>query len=247
MLNSYRKNVFSQNGEDGVILFLLKKLKLLNKNNDLWCCEFGAWDGVNGSNTFNLVKNFKFNAVFIEADKKKYSDLLITKKNYSNIIAINKFVDFNYKSKNSLDNILKKTKISKTFEVLSIDIDSFDLAVWKSLQRYRPKIVVIEINSGIKPGKKQVHSKDRQGNSFTSTVNFAKKNGYELVCHTGNCIFVAKKYIKALNINKKYIKYPKMLFDYSWFNFKENIFKRYAKKFLPIFLIELLQKFKKLI
>ena len=59
MLNSYRKNVFSQNGEDGVILFLLKKLKLLNKNNGLWCCEFGAWDGVNGSNTFNLVKNFK--------------------------------------------------------------------------------------------------------------------------------------------------------------------------------------------
>ena len=54
MFDKYKKNFFSQNGEDGVILELLKRLKL--KKKILWCCEFGAWDGIHGSNTFNLVK-----------------------------------------------------------------------------------------------------------------------------------------------------------------------------------------------
>ncbi len=230
MLNNRKKNVFSQNGEDGVILFLLKKLNLLKNGKNRWCCEFGAWDGIKGSNTFNLVKNYHFKAVFIESDKQKFLDLLVTQKKFSNIVAINKHVDFKRKSKNSLDNILKNTNISKKFEVLSIDIDSFDLAVWKSIKKYRPKIVIIEINSGIEPGIKQLHSISKQGNSFTSTVNFAKQIGYELVCHTGNCIFIEKKYINKLSFNKKYLDNPEILFDYSWLYYKENFIKKNCKK-----------------
>ena len=74
MFQKYRKNIFSQNGEDGVISEILERLKL-NKNNS-WCCEFGAWDGIHGSNTFNLVKHSDYNAVYIEGDKKKYIDFM---------------------------------------------------------------------------------------------------------------------------------------------------------------------------
>ena len=56
MFQKYRKNFFSQNGEDGVISEILKRLNL--KSKEKWCCEFGAWDGIHGSNTFNLVKNY---------------------------------------------------------------------------------------------------------------------------------------------------------------------------------------------
>ncbi len=189
------------------------------------------------------MKNYHFKAVFIESDKQKFSDLLVTQKKFSNIVAINKHVDFKRKSKNTLDNILNNTKISKKFEVLSIDIDSFDLAVWRSLKKYRPKIVIIEINSGIKPGKKQLHSVNKQGNSFTSTVNFAKANGYELVCHTGNCIFVEKKYIRKIGINKRYLENPEILFDYSWFYYKDSLIKKIAKKLLPNSFKNSLKKF----
>ena len=88
MFQSYKKNFFSQNGEDGVILEILKRLKLKSKNK--WCCEFGAWDGIHGSNTFNLVKNYNFKAVYIERDKKKFNDLKKTEEKYPNILAINK-------------------------------------------------------------------------------------------------------------------------------------------------------------
>ena len=180
MLQKYKKNVYSQNGEDGIILEILKRLKLNLKKNR-WCCEFGAWDGIHGSNTFNLVKNLNYNAIYIEGEKNKYKDLLNTSKRFKKIIPFNKFVDYKKNSLNSLDKILKKTKITKDFDILSIDIDSFDLAVWKSLRKYRPKIVIIEINSGLLPGIKQVHGNGKIGNSFTSTMEYAQKNKYQFI------------------------------------------------------------------
>ena len=142
--NKYKKNIHSQNGEDGIIEELLKRLEI----NNGWVCEFGAWDGVYLSNTFNLVKK-NFNAVFIEGDSNKYKDLLKTVEKYTNIVPVNAFIEHN-NTKNSLDNILKTTDIPLDFDILSIDIDSYDYQVWKSLQIYKPKIIIIEINSSIK-------------------------------------------------------------------------------------------------
>lgn len=243
MFNKYKKNYYSQAGEDGVLNELRKRLNI-KKSDPKWCCEFGAWDGIHGSNTFNLVKNFNYNAVYIEGDKNKFKDLLKTKKSFSKILAFNTYVS--YKKKSSLiDTILKKTKIDKNFDILSIDIDSYDLAIWKSLKKYNPKIVIIEINSSIHPGIKQVHSANKPGNSFTSTVNFAKKNGYELVCHTGNCIFVKKKYIKKIRFKEMYIKNPELLFNRSWLGKKELFIKKILKKIIPKSFLDKLRRVKK--
>ncbi|MDA8771213.1 FkbM family methyltransferase [Candidatus Pelagibacter bacterium] len=245
MYQKYKKNIFSQNGEDGIILEILKRLKLNKK--DKWCCEFGAWDGIHGSNTFNLVKNFNFQAVYIEGDKKRYEDLITTSKKFKKIIPFNKYVSHKKKNTNSLDNILKKTKIVKNFDILSIDIDSFDLAVWKSLKRYRPKIVVIEINSEVPPGVRHEHNISKIGNSFTSTVEFATKNKYQLVCHTGNCIFIDKKYTNKLKINKKFTNNNNvnLLFDTTWFNKKDSFIKKILKYFLSRKVIDFLRNTKK--
>ena len=246
MLNKYKKNFFSQNGEDGIIIELLKRLDL-KENYKKWCCEFGAWDGIHGSNTFNLVKKYDYNAVYIEGNNNRFKDLIITKKKFPKINAFNNYVNWKKKSSYSLDKILKKTEITKNFEILSIDIDSYDLAVWKSLINYQPKIVIIEINSGIEPGIFQIHSKKKSGNSFTATVTYAKKNGYELVCHTGNCIFVKRKYLKKIKIKKYYIKNPQLLFDKSWLNKKENILKKILLSYLSHPVLEFLRKINKFI
>ena len=245
MFQKYRKNIFSQNGEDGVVLEILKRLKIKNKNK--WCCEFGAWDGIHGSNTFNLVKKFNYKAVYIEGNKSRYSDLVHTAKKYKKIIPFNHFVSHKINS-NTLDKILNKTKIKKDFEVLSIDIDSYDLAVWKSLKKYRPKIVVIEINSGIKPGIKQVHSRNKVGNSFTSTVNYATKINYQLLCHTGNCIFIDKKYLKIIKVEKAFLnnKNVNLLFDKSWLN-KKKLLTKYLKYILPVNVINIFRNIKNII
>ena len=70
-------------------------------------------------------------------------------------------------------------------------------------KKFRPKIVIIEINSGIPPGIEQTHSNLKIGNSFTSTIKHATKINYQLICHTGNCIFVDKKIFKKAENSSK--------------------------------------------
>ena len=241
MLSKFKKNIYSQNGEDGVIEELLKKLNL-EKNG--WCCEFGAWDGKIGSNTFNLVKNCNFKAVYIERDKKKFNDLKKTEEKYPNILALNKSINRNINSDDSLRKVLERTKIPIDFEVLSIDIDSYDLDVWETLEKYRPKIVVIEINSSIKPGIIQKHGKNNQGNSFSATVNVGRKKGYVLVCHTGNCIFVKEDLKDKINYDNNLLDNPNILFDESWLYQKDSFFKVILKKIIPTSIINFLKKIK---
>ena len=244
MFEKFKKNYYSQNGEDGIIQELIK---LLNINDNSWCCEFGAWDGKNSSNTFYLIEKNNFNAVYIESNKKKFEQLKKTQKKYNKILAINEHVERNNNSVKSIDNILSNTPIPKYFELLSIDIDSYDLDVWDSLKNYFPKIVIIEINSSIKPGIYSKHGSASQGNSFSSTVKIAKQKGYKLICHTGNCIFIRNDLINKLNIDEKYLNFPELLFDKSWLYKKESRLKILIKKILPNFLISYLKKIKRLL
>ncbi len=239
-LNKYKKNIYSQNGEDGIIIEILRRSRLLGKKTK-WACEFGAWDGIKGSNTFNLIKNYKFNGVYIEGDKKKFNLLTKTSKKFKSIVPINLFVSHKRKSNFTLEKILKKTKIPKNFEVLSIDIDSYDLDIWESLKHYHPQVVIIEINSGIKPGILQKNSHKKKGNSFTSTVKVGLKKGYFLVSHTGNCIFVKKSLINKLKIKKRFILNPNLLFDNQWLAKKENIIKLVLKKIIPVYIINFIR------
>ena len=54
-LNNFKKKIFSQNGEDGIVEEILNRL---SGSLDKICCEFGAWDGIHLSNIYNLVNYF---------------------------------------------------------------------------------------------------------------------------------------------------------------------------------------------
>ena len=213
MLNKFEKKVSSQNGEDGIIEELIKRLNL----NNLWCCEFGAWDGMHLSNTFHLIRTKKAKVVMIEGDSSKFPKLLWTQSKYPDqIIALNFYVDHRPNAENSLDKILSNTSIPKDFDILSIDIDSYDLDVWESLQDYRPKIVIIEINNEISPGIKQRHSSENWLNSFTSTLEVGKSKGYTLICHLFNLFFIRNDLLDKIKIEQKYIDDPTLLFNWKW-------------------------------
>mgnify|MGYP001427795431 CR=1 FL=1 len=225
-LSNYGYNIFSQNGEDGIIEEINKRLNLEENKETRWCVEFGAWDGIYLSNTFNLIKK-GWNGIYIEGDQKRFKDLQKTQKSYKSIIPINAFVSKQYSSKNSLDNILRNTDIPVEFEILSIDIDSFDLEVWESLKEYQPKIVIIEINSNYPPGILKWHSnefRNTNGNSFSATLKVAKDKGYELVVHTGNMIFIRRDLISMIRLEEKYLKYPELLFNELWYSLDKGNF-----------------------
>ncbi len=59
-LISHAKSITSQVGEDGVIAHILDRLEIAGG----WCVEFGAWDGKFNANTWDLVHNRGWKAVY---------------------------------------------------------------------------------------------------------------------------------------------------------------------------------------
>ena len=197
-LLEYKKNVFSQTGEDGII----EKIFEIIPEKDFWCVEFGAWDGIMNSNSRNLIINFGYSAVLIEAGKRKFAEL---KKNYSDnpkVITLNKFVGFS--NNDNLDRILETTPIPKNFDFLCIDIDGNDYHVWKALNNYKPKVVCIEFNPTIPNEIEYVQEANFQinrGASLLSINNLAKIKGYELISVIDfNAFYVDKKYFELFDI-----------------------------------------------
>ena len=213
MYLKYRKNYFSQNGEDGIIEKLLDQLNL---KQNLFVCEFGAWDGIYLSNTFNLVTKYNATALMIEGDDERYKDLEKTSKINKNIIPIKKFVRPN--GGNSLDKILEENNFPINFDLLSIDIDSNDLEVWQNCIKYKPKIIIIEIKSNLAPNIIQVHNNKLGliGNSFRSTLEVSRKKGYTPITHIGNLILLKNELLEKINFDKELIKNPEKLFIYDW-------------------------------
>jgi hypothetical protein len=198
-LAKYSSNVNSQNGEDGILREMLRRLNITSG----YVCEFGACDGMHLSNTFDLVQR-GYKAVLIEADEVAFVGLNALSETYPKVTPICARVDHDVQSETSLDNLLATTDIPHDFDVLSIDIDSFDYQVWDSLKNYMPKIVVIEINSSIDFSvPDHIHKPDVfQGTGFLPMMNLAKQKGYEFVVHTGNMVFIRRDLYPILQLEE---------------------------------------------
>jgi hypothetical protein len=197
-LLDFKSDTYSQTGEDGII----KKILEVIPQNDKWCVDFGAWDGLYLSNTRNLIETKGYSAILIEGDKVRFAEL---KRNFAqnkNVIAINRFVGF--EKEDNLDQILKMTPIPNDFDFLSIDIDGNDYHVWKAISDYNPKIVCIEFNPTIPTEIEFIQSADtsvKQGASLLSLVKLGKDKGYELVSVLKfNAFFVRSKYYPLFKI-----------------------------------------------
>jgi hypothetical protein len=210
-LSAYRRNIYSQNGEDGVLEEILRRLQIHTGS----FVEFGAWDGRHLSNTYHLLEQ-GWSGVYIEADGRKFQDLEKNMKPFAERIQlINAYVEPS--GAGTLDALLASTRVQRDFEVLSIDIDSYDWHVWQSLRDYSPAVVVIEINSSVPVGIYQTHRGEAvKGSSFSSTVDLGTKKGYTLVCHTGNLMFVRNNLLPRMNLPQTEVEFPESLFDYSW-------------------------------
>lgn len=219
-LKAFCDNVTSQNGEDGIITYLLDKFNISKG----WCCEFGAWDGRHFSNTCNLWSANGFSAVLIEADEGRFNTLKANTVDHDDVIAVRAVVSYDPDSKECLDNILSGTPIPYDFDVLSIDIDGNDYSVWKALEKYKPKIVIIEVNSNHMPDVEIVNVlHDIRGIYWTCTslkpmIELANSKGYELVAHIAcNAIFVERSLYPLVCLKSNKIE---DMYDYGMVRFR---------------------------
>src|SRR5882757_1991085 len=139
-LVNFAKVVTSQDGEDGVIDEVLRRLGISRG----WCVEFGAYDGKSDSNTWNLIHNVGWKAVLIEPFAAAFQELKKNCEGLPDVYCFNEAVGWEGASK--LDTIFARTPLPRDFEFMVVDIDGNDFYVWQACKEYRPKVVMIEFN-----------------------------------------------------------------------------------------------------
>lgn len=186
MLIDFKKNVFSQWGEDGIIEKIFEIIGTTTKV----AVEFGAYDGFMLSNTANLwSKDLGWKGILIEVDEQSFNIMLKNVASY-NCIPVCKKIGIT--GENSLENVLKELNIEDTIDILSIDIDGDDIYIFQSLQTIRPRVIICEYNPSI-PAHLDVYTEPqgRLGCSVAALQRVGEQKGYHLVAITDtNCFFV---------------------------------------------------------
>lgn len=196
-----KKNVHSQNGEDGIIEYVFDTLGIqIGK-----FIEFGAWDGKLHSNTYNLYEK-GWKGVYIEGDENKYSDLIKSFAHDNGMTCLNRMVG--YSETDNLDLIIDESQYKDCeFDIVSIDVDGVDYNIFERMRKYLPKVILIEVNAGHDPlYDKEIPvsiSYNNIGQSITVISREAEKKGYFPLCYTGNLFLIQNQYIELF---KPYIK-----------------------------------------
>ena len=199
--------IFSQNGEDGILDYLLYSLNITSPK----FVEIGIGDYSESNTRFifettnckgllidcneNLEKNVKKNIIFWKNDIKILQDFI----NSENIVEI-----------------LKNNDFEKDLDLFSLDIDGIDYWVLKSMSDSFSKIVVVEFNSNfgheIEVTVPNIKNFNRTkyhysnlcfGASLKAIVKLMNSKKFTFIGTNKNCInafFVSNNYLNNLNI-----------------------------------------------
>ncbi len=207
-LEDFEKKIYSQNGEDGVIIKLIETLGTDSK----YYVEFGVQGGEQ-CNTRYLREHMGWKGLMMDMDFSNPS------------IGLEKEVV----TAENINNLFAKYHVPENLDLLSIDIDYNDFHVWHAIDsKYAPRIVVIEFNGTHLPNEDKVVPYNPRkywdrcnyfGASILALYNLAKEKGYSLVYVENkgvNLFFVRSDILKNCpysfpNVNrvKKLYKKPK--------------------------------------
>lgn len=193
-LNRYEFQAFSQVGDDGIIEEIFKRIGATNQ----YFVEFGVEDGTETNSTYLLFKGWK--GLWMDGSEKNIASI---HRSCSKAIqrgdlkAIQAFI-----TAENIETLFDKASVPSEPDLLVIDIDRNDYHVWKAIQKYRPRVVIVEYNAIFRPGCEYVIDYDAaamwdgSGNTGASLESFCKlgaEKGYKLVacCFAGvNAYFV---------------------------------------------------------
>jgi hypothetical protein len=198
-LMNFEKRVFSQNGEDGILAEIFRRIG----TRDRFFVEIGVGYRFGARetecNTRNLLENDGWSGIWIDASSDFVED---ARKRFSQlpVRVLQTFVE-----RETIKPQLQTVGVKPGFDLLSIDIDGNDYWIWKALQAFRPRVVIMEYNGSITPGHdwvmpyNQAHRWDATayfGASLDAYYRLGQELGYALVgCDSNgiNAFFVRKE------------------------------------------------------
>ena len=153
-LNHYEHQVFSQNGEDGILAEIFRRIG----TRDRFFVEFGVGDGLENNTTFLLTQNWR--GAWIEGDSKSNENIQSHFRKplqSGQLKVVNSFI-----TAENIEALFGKLNIPTEFDLLSLDIDRNTYHVWKALTHYKPRVVAIEYNASFPPDINWIAEYDAQ-------------------------------------------------------------------------------------
>lgn len=195
-LNQYQNRILSQWGQDGVLQKIFDTIGTTNK----YFVEFGSSGNDSGMGNTAYLRRSGFDGLLMDGSERPYNNDVNDKK-YE--------VKIEFISTSNINQLFEKYNVPNEFDFLSIDIDGQDFHVWNHLQNYLPRVVSIEMNYHISPGKDRVMNLDDNwiwkgnemaGASVTALKKLGNKKGYSLVATCmSDAIFIRNDLINDLN------------------------------------------------
>ncbi|WP_153798738.1 hypothetical protein [Foetidibacter luteolus] len=143
-LNRYEFQVYSQNGEDGIIHEIFKRIGVTNK----FFIEFGVENGTECNTTSLLYNGWK--GLWIGGEKKYVEKI---NKSCKNIIDQKKLTIINaFITAENIESLFLEANSPAEPDLLSIDIDRNNYYVWNAVKNYLPRVLIIEYNAIFRPG-----------------------------------------------------------------------------------------------
>jgi hypothetical protein len=134
---------YSQYDEDGILDEIFRRIGVC----DRIFVEFGVGDGFENNTAYRLAAGWK--GLWIEGSttqvqyiKQAYLDTLAE----GRLTVLESFI-----TAETIEGLFSEGNVPVEFDLLSIDIDGNDYWVWSAIRHYRPRVVVVEYNSGIGP------------------------------------------------------------------------------------------------
>ena len=178
-LTLHELSVFSQNGEDGVIQEILERIGT--------GCRFFVEIGASGneSNCMFLADAMGWGGVFIDASADESGALTRKYGASDRVKVVRTFV-----TAEAIDGQLEESSVPTDFDLLSIDVDGNDYWLWEGVRRFRPRVVIVELNADLRPDRPLVQpntpdqpwdGSKHYGASIGALRRLAATKGYRLV------------------------------------------------------------------
>ncbi len=174
--------VFSQNGEDGVIAEIFRRIGPGQRR----FVEFGCGNGIENNTLLLLHRGWR--GVWFDADRRLVDRIRRSHRHFvdtgSLVVAATPVTAAN------VGDLFAHHGVPTEVDLVSIDIDGDDYWVWEALQGWRPRVVVVEYNAMWPPDLAWVQAPapgrgwdgtSHHGAGLGALVGLGRRKGYELV------------------------------------------------------------------
>ncbi len=181
-LAPFEHRVFSQNGEDGVIAEIFRRIGTTNQR----FVEFGCGNGIENNSLYLLHRDWS--GLWIDGDPKLVAAIRDSHQQFlsTGVLQLRE----SFVTAENIEGLLAAAETPEELDLLSIDIDGNDYWVWQAVEQYRPRAIVVEYNAMWPPDALwvQAYAPHRgwngtsyHGASLASLTDLGSKKGYRLV------------------------------------------------------------------